>query len=147
MTYHSQFCKNKYELALGIPIMPLKGGSGPAPKCDDSTDIVDEAITLFRSTILFKNFRPEGPADKVIVYLTCFIQKALYDIIRVKNSVDLPKADAIAAVNKLVAEPIPGPTDQSFFMKQLGLLASGSPAETKKMQEFFNSVKKSVPSA
>jgi len=52
-------------------------GTGPAPKSDESVDIIDEAITLFRSTILFKNFSPKGPADKVIVYLTVFIQKCL----------------------------------------------------------------------
>jgi actin related protein 2/3 complex, subunit 3 len=48
-------------------------GAGPAPKSDESVDIIDEAITLFRSTILFKNFSPKGPADKIIVYLTVFI--------------------------------------------------------------------------
>ena len=66
--------------------MPLKGGSGPAPKCEDSVDIVDEAISLFRSTILFKNFKPEGPADRLIVYLTVFIQKCLSDMIKIKNN-------------------------------------------------------------
>lgn len=58
-------------------MLPLKGGSGPAPKSDEEKDIVDEAITLFRATIMFKNFKPEGPADKLIVYLTVFIQKCL----------------------------------------------------------------------
>jgi hypothetical protein len=48
-------------------------GAGPAPKSDESIDIIDEAITLFRSTILFKNFKPSGPADKLIVYITVFI--------------------------------------------------------------------------
>ena len=62
-------------------MLPLKGQSaGPAAKSDDAIDIVDEAITLFRSTIMFKNFKPEGPADKVIVYLTVFIQKCLLEI-------------------------------------------------------------------
>ena len=58
--------------------MPLHGNStGPAPKTDDAIDIIDEAITLFCATIMFKNFKPEGPADKAIVYLTVFIQKCL----------------------------------------------------------------------
>jgi len=56
-------------------MLPLRGNSsGPAPKSDEEKDIVDEAITLFRATIMFKNFKPEGPADKLIVYLTVFIQ-------------------------------------------------------------------------
>ena len=54
--------------------MPVRGNAqGPAPKTQDAVDIVDEAISMFRATILFKNFKPEGPADKVIVYLTVFI--------------------------------------------------------------------------
>ena len=35
--------------------------------------INEKAITMFRATILFKNFKTLGPADKVIVYLTVFI--------------------------------------------------------------------------
>ena len=75
VTYHSSFCQTQAEIACGIPMLPLRGNSsGPAPKSDEEKDIVDEAITLFRATIMFKNFKPEGPADKLIVYLTVFIQ-------------------------------------------------------------------------
>ena len=90
MTYHSSFCKLKGpEIACGIPILPLRGNaSGPAPKTQDAVDFVDEAIQMFRATILFKNFKPEGPADKVIVYLTVFIQKCLLEIQR-KNDCSL----------------------------------------------------------
>ena len=62
-------------------MLPLRGtSSGPAPKTQDAVDIVEEAISMFRATIMFKNFKPEGPADKLIVYLTVFIQKCLLDI-------------------------------------------------------------------
>lgn len=77
MTYHSSFCKAKdVELACGLPLLALKGSTaGPSPKADsdEAVDIVDEAISMFRATIMFKNFKPEGPADKIIVYLTVFI--------------------------------------------------------------------------
>ncbi len=43
-------------------------------------DIVDEAIELYRATIMFKEFQPRGGADRVIVYLTFFIQKCLEEI-------------------------------------------------------------------
>ena len=36
-------------------------------------DVIDEAIELYRAQILFKNFRVKGTADKVNVFLTCFI--------------------------------------------------------------------------
>ncbi len=54
---------------------------GPAPKANfDGDDVIDEAIQQFRANILFKNFEVRGPADKVIIYLTVFIQKCLETI-------------------------------------------------------------------
>ena len=51
---------------------------GPAPKADFETDdVVDEAISQFRANVFFKNYEVKGPADKVIIYLTVFIQKFL----------------------------------------------------------------------
>ena len=29
---------------------------------------------------MFKNFKVKGPADKLLIYLTCFIQKCLEEI-------------------------------------------------------------------
>ena len=43
-------------------------------------DVIDEAITQFRANILFKNYNIKGSADKVIIYLTVFIQKCLETI-------------------------------------------------------------------
>lgn len=123
MTYHSSFCKAQVDLVCGFPVLPLKGqSSGPAAKSEDSIDIVDEAITLFRSTIMFKNFKPEGPADKVIVYLTVFIQKCLQEIQR--KGINCSRADAQSIVDQLVKEAVPVSTDAKFFMRQLGLLAA-----------------------
>ena len=43
-------------------------------------DIIDEALRLFRASILFKNFEVRGPADKTLIYLTCYIAKCLETI-------------------------------------------------------------------
>ena len=40
-------------------------------------DVIDEAIAQFRANIFFKNYEVRGPADKVIIYLTVFIQRCL----------------------------------------------------------------------
>lgn len=40
----------------------------------DEYDIIDEAIDLYRANCLFKNFEITGPGDRVLVYLTLFIQ-------------------------------------------------------------------------
>ncbi len=51
---------------------------GPAPKADsEGDDIIDEAISQFRANVFFKNYEVRGPADKVLIYLTVFIQKVL----------------------------------------------------------------------
>ena len=51
---------------------------GPAPKADfEGDDVIDEAISQFRANIFFKNYEVRGPADKVIIYLTVYIQKCL----------------------------------------------------------------------
>ena len=40
-------------------------------------DVVDEAIAMFRANVLFKNYKIGGAGDKVMVFLTAFIQKCL----------------------------------------------------------------------
>ena len=72
MTYHSKFNTVQCDLACNMPLLPV------TPKdsyiADPSThDIVDEAIALFRANIFFKSFKVEGPADRTLVFLTCFI--------------------------------------------------------------------------
>jgi actin related protein 2/3 complex subunit 3 len=102
-------------------MLPLRGNSsGPAPKSEEDKDVVDEAIQLFRATIMFKNFKPEGPADKMIVYLTVFIQKCLQEVQR--KGIACEKATAMTVVDLLAKEVIPASSDSKFFMRALGLL-------------------------
>ena len=85
-SYHSVFNKAEvYQKYCGIPVLDIKEKKTPTL---DSTklkvdlkqielDIIDEAIIYFRANVLFKNFNIEGDADKVLVYITVFIQKCL----------------------------------------------------------------------
>nr|TKV93420.1 hypothetical protein SEVIR_9G224900v2 [Setaria viridis] len=57
--------------ACGCPLLPLK------THIKDKADIVDEAITLFRANVFFKNFHVRGQADKLLIYLTFYINIAL----------------------------------------------------------------------
>ncbi|PPR86368.1 hypothetical protein GOBAR_AA34320 [Gossypium barbadense] len=51
---------------------------GPAPVSEQGkTDIVDEAITFFRCNVFFRNFDIKGPADKLLIYLTFYINLSL----------------------------------------------------------------------
>ena len=93
---------------------------------DTSThDIVDEAIHLFRANILFKNYKVQGGGDKVLIYLTAFIQKCLEQMLRFPTEEGSRKV-----VGQIVADPkATDVTSATFFMNKLGLLngnASGS---------------------
>lgn len=139
VTYHSRYCKTEAQEACGIPLLPLRSGTGPAPKTDSDHDIVDEAIELFRATILFKEFKVEGPADKLIVYLTVFIQKILSLTVRSKVH-DEKTISEIA--KKLVKEPVPKSDDAKFYMRALGLCeAAKNATEAKQYDGYLMQVK------
>jgi len=125
VSYHSSFVKTEAELALGVPLLPIsKDGS--------EIDIVEEALSFFRATIMFKNFKPLGPADKIIVYLTVFIQKCLNEIERKKPRADKDQAEKI--IEDLVKEQVPFSNDNDFFMRKLGLL--GQPKNGSEEEKF-----------
>ncbi|MBA0593939.1 hypothetical protein Gorai_010865, partial [Gossypium raimondii] len=80
--YHSTFADEEgITKACGCPLLPLKSrkkGPGPAPVSEQGkTDIVDEAITFFRCNVFFRNFDIKGPADKLLIYLTFYINLSL----------------------------------------------------------------------
>ena len=71
--YHSQFNSTDSKLVGNLPLLSLK------PKNSDSTedDIIDEAITLFKANTFFRNFDIKGGGDRVLIYLTLYIQDCL----------------------------------------------------------------------
>ena len=81
MTYHSKWNDDSSMATLsGIAFAPIKTKfAGPAQVLPESQedDIVDEAIGYFRAQCLFKNFEVKGPADKLMIYITVYIQKCL----------------------------------------------------------------------
>ena len=127
MSYHSKFNKTQADQACGIPLLPV------TPKdiynVDASThDIVDEAIQLFRANILFKNYKVQGGGDKVIIYLTCFIQKCLEQINR------FPAKDQATRVCSLIMADSKA-TDvgnADFVLNKIGLLATNPPLAEKR---------------
>lgn len=77
--YKSTFNEASANSACGMLLLPIKskvkGTAPPAP--DEGDDIIDEAINFFRANVLFYEFSAEGGADKVLAYLTLFIQQCL----------------------------------------------------------------------
>ncbi|XP_037441105.1 actin-related protein 2/3 complex subunit 3-like [Triticum dicoccoides] len=126
--YHSSFIDDDgITKACGCPLLPLKTHiKGPAPASDsDKADIVDEAITFFRANVFFKNFHVKSPADKLLIYLTSYINIALK---RLETCRTL--AVGTKAIINLGLEKVPVPGEPGFpFPGLFTLPQSGEEAE------------------
>ncbi|KAK2960401.1 putative ARP2/3 complex 21 kDa subunit [Blattamonas nauphoetae] len=83
MPYHSSHNKDDVRLVSQLPILPFNTAvKGPAPqyKGEQGKDIIDETIEYYRANVLFKQFDVEGPADKLMIYLTLFITQCLQKV-------------------------------------------------------------------
>ena len=63
-----------------MALLPFRTSvKGPAPKVhtDDENDVVAEALLYFRANVLFASFEIEGPADRLLIYLTFYISQCL----------------------------------------------------------------------
>lgn len=112
MVYHSSFVNEEgVTKACGCPLLPLKSHiKGPAPISEqDRTDIVDEAITFFRANVFFRNFDIRSSADKLLIYLTLYINIALK---RLEGCRTL--AEGTKAIINLGLEKVPVPGEAGF---------------------------------
>lgn len=75
----------------------------------DRTDIVDEAITFFRANVFFRNFDIKSAADKLLIYLTFYINVALK---RLEGCRTL--AEGTKAIINLGLEKVPVPGESGF---------------------------------
>jgi len=105
---HSAFNGVDGNTGIGMTLLPIKskvkGVAPPAP--EDSEDIVDEAIGLFRANVLFAAFDIQGGADRLLVYLTLYIQQCLVRL----DAKGKTKADGGKIMFELAREtfPLPG---------------------------------------
>ncbi|CAI5974764.1 unnamed protein product [Closterium sp. NIES-65] len=136
--YHSSYTHLEgVEFACGCPLLPLKATArGPTHNTStEETDIVDEAITLFRANVLFRRFDIRGPADKLLVYLTLYINMALKRIDSCPS-----EAEGIRLLINLGLEPFPIPGDPGFPLA--GLFATPtSRLEAETLRTYLQSVR------
>ena len=139
--YHSIFNKTSAPAKYcGIPAFDFKNGSAPSldPQklsvnlTQVELDIIDEAIIYYRANVLFKNFNIEGDADKLLVYITVFIQKCLE-----KANVPDP-AKGKENMRKLVEGCEYIPTTENFF----NVLVTKNDKEIGNLQKYLKSVRK-----
>eukprot|EP00931_Biecheleriopsis_adriatica_P103536 TRINITY_DN7835_c0_g1_i1.p1 TRINITY_DN7835_c0_g1~~TRINITY_DN7835_c0_g1_i1.p1 ORF type:complete len:175 (+),score=34.23 TRINITY_DN7835_c0_g1_i1:54-578(+) len=102
----------------GCPLLPLKTrvrGPAPAPQPGEQVvDLVDEALRSFRWNILFKNFEVLGDADRVLVYVTLWIQKCISVASQASG-----RDEAARQLEAMAAAEMPGPGEPAFILNQL----------------------------
>ncbi|KFH48456.1 Actin-related protein 2/3 complex subunit-like protein [Hapsidospora chrysogenum ATCC 11550] len=62
--------------AYALPPVSLPAHESPDPD-DESYDILDEVLALFRANTFFRNFEIQGPADRLLVYGIWFVSDCL----------------------------------------------------------------------
>lgn len=81
--YHSSLNTFDGRVLCNMGIMPIKTRfKGPAQPLSDpnALDIIDESLDFFKANLFFRNYEVQGVADRVLIYLTLYIQQALTKI-------------------------------------------------------------------
>ena len=140
-SYHSVFNKIKVcQKYCGIPVFEFKEKKTPTLDASKlkvdlnqiELDIIDEAIIYFRANVFFKSFKIEGDADKLLVYITVFIQKCL----EIANGQNPTKAKE--NMKKLVDQCEYIPKAENFF----NILVTKKDNEIPKLQKYLKRIRK-----
>merc|ERR1712026_647014 len=90
--YHSNISAEDFKLVGNVPLLPLKqtcqsrGVRGVAPFCNDNTfDIVDESLDLFKANIFFSTYEIKEKADLLLVYNILYTQLCLKKLAKISN--------------------------------------------------------------
>ena len=144
-SYHSVWNKKKPDQKYcGIPVFDFKKDKTPSldysklnvtPIESIELDIIDEAIIYFRANVLFKNFSIEGDADKLIVYITVFIQKCLE-----RAGLNTEPNTAKVNMKKLVESCEYIPNTENFF----NVLVDKKDNEISNLQKYLKDIRKEV---
>ncbi|KAI3382539.1 hypothetical protein SNEBB_010215 [Seison nebaliae] len=84
-----------------IAILPLRTKfRGPAPRLTDEEDIIDETIYYFKPNSFFKNFEIKSPSDRVLIYVTFYIQECLKKLLKSSSKIEGSKELNTLAVSQ-----------------------------------------------
>ncbi|EFJ34813.1 actin-related protein 2/3 complex subunit 3, partial [Selaginella moellendorffii] len=136
--YHSSFKdESGAGQACGCPLLPLRTPiKGPAPLADPGQfDIIDEAINFFRANVLFRKFEVKSSADKLLIYLTMYINMALKRIETCKS-----EAEGIKVIINLGLEKFPIPGEPDFPLGGL-FTTPGSPQEADLFRNYLKQLR------
>eukprot|EP01105_Mastigella_eilhardi_P020319 TRINITY_DN4831_c0_g1_i1.p1 TRINITY_DN4831_c0_g1~~TRINITY_DN4831_c0_g1_i1.p1 ORF type:complete len:155 (-),score=41.30 TRINITY_DN4831_c0_g1_i1:2-466(-) len=129
--YHSNIPDHGVRLLCGFPIQPLRTTcKGNAPPCQGE-DIVDEALHYFKANMFFKNFEVKSASDKLLIYVTLYIQQCITKLPHKS------KGEAEKLLYSLAIENFSLPGDKTFA---LGGLVSAPPSRADAGSFFFFSL-------
>lgn len=79
--YHSAIPIAGVRRIGNIAILPIKCSvRGPGeclPKDSAQADVIDEALAYFKANVFFRTYEIKSDADRVLIYLTLYIQDCL----------------------------------------------------------------------
>ena len=87
--YHSAIPINGVKRIGNVAILPIKcsvRGPGPClPKDSPQADVIDEALAYFKANVFFRTYEIKSDADRVLIYLTLYIQDCLKKLQKCSN--------------------------------------------------------------
>eukprot|EP01112_Ceratiomyxa_fruticulosa_P019872 TRINITY_DN6604_c0_g1_i1.p1 TRINITY_DN6604_c0_g1~~TRINITY_DN6604_c0_g1_i1.p1 ORF type:complete len:173 (+),score=41.09 TRINITY_DN6604_c0_g1_i1:140-658(+) len=136
MVYHSNFNEVEARNISGLSILPIKSKvKGNAPVAPpDQEDIIDESLNYFKANVLFRNFEVKGPADRLLIYISLYINKLLTKCAG-KNKGDADKLFYQAAIENFT---LPG--DKDFPLGGL-VTAPKTKADADFLRQYFTQVR------
>lgn len=108
--------------AYALPPVSLPPSESPDPD-DESYDVLDEVLALFRANAFFRNFEIQGTADRLLVYGILFVGECLTKIRPTASARDAQKDVMNLALDNNFA--LPG--DPSWPLNQVRPFPSSSP--------------------
>ena len=79
--YHSAISIQGVRRIGNVAILPIKCSvRGPGtclPKDSPQADVIDEALAYFKANVFFRTYEIKSDADRVLIYLTLYIQDCL----------------------------------------------------------------------
>eukprot|EP00761_Pharyngomonas_kirbyi_P011887 gb/GECH01011913.1/.p1 GENE.gb/GECH01011913.1/~~gb/GECH01011913.1/.p1 ORF type:complete len:177 (+),score=46.82 gb/GECH01011913.1/:1-531(+) len=133
--YHSSFNENTTaKTVCGCPLLPIKTKvKGPAMvQKGDENDIIDEVLDYFKPNMLFRSFSVDGPADRLLIYLTLYTHLCLKKIEKCSS-----KNDANRVLYQQAQKQFSIPGDRDFVLG--GFI--NAPKTGSEGEEFRNYVK------
>ena len=128
------------------PLLPLKvtrtvcghtatTTRGVVPTPSGATDIVDEALDLFKANIFFSTYEVKGKADRILIYSTLYVILCLKKLAKCPNS-----AKAVTDMYSLALQKFAVPGDADFPLN--AFYEKPKPGgETEELKKYFTQLR------